>query len=252
MSNHLSRTSGRTAPVLLRLPTCSTVYIIIKHASLTYQTEKRHLKLWQVSQQCRPSATQIAMSVEQVTHLVIWNDVVLSDIHHLSIPAHIKSLRTSLPGELRPAPHAPSPGWNAFNYYHYYHTWSDHWDQQACTATKYCSSRCNRELQYLSSGLGLNPRNPLGACRPPQQQANYPMTDPRAAAAAGKGGPDQASLGTAGKTPQPLPSQPPGGTRAPPGGIRAPPGLWPAANDTEDGQLQATTAFSSSTAGTAV
>ena len=99
----------------------------------------------------------------------------------------------------------------------------------------------------------------LGACRAPQQQANYPMTDSRAAAAASRGLPDQASLGTAGKTHQPLPSQPPGGTRAPPGGTRAPPGgtrappgLRPAANDTEAGQLQATTASCSSTAGTAV
>ena len=29
--------------------------------------------------------------------------------------APVKSLRTSLPGELRLAPHAPSPGWHAFN-----------------------------------------------------------------------------------------------------------------------------------------
>ena len=35
----------------------------------------------------------------------IWNDVVLSDIHHLSTSRPIKSLRTSLPAELRLAPH---------------------------------------------------------------------------------------------------------------------------------------------------
>ena len=29
------------------------------------------------------------------------------------VPASIKSLRTSLPGELRLAPRAPSPGWKA-------------------------------------------------------------------------------------------------------------------------------------------
>ena len=40
--------------------------------------------------------------------------VVLSDIHHLSIPAPVKFLKTSLPGELRLAPHTPSPGWHAF------------------------------------------------------------------------------------------------------------------------------------------
>ena len=37
-------------------------------------------------------------------------------------PAPIKSLKTSLPGELRLAPHAPSPGWLAFQSYYYYMT----------------------------------------------------------------------------------------------------------------------------------
>ena len=37
--------------------------------------------------------------------------VFLSDIHHPSISHRFKSLRTSLPGELRLAPYAP--GWHA-------------------------------------------------------------------------------------------------------------------------------------------
>ena len=43
-----------------------------------------------------------------------WNDVMMSDVHHLSISCPYQVFRTSLPGEVRLAPHAPSPGWHAF------------------------------------------------------------------------------------------------------------------------------------------
>ena len=41
---------------------------------------------------------------------LIW----LISLHHLSISRPFKSFRTSLPGELRLAPHTRSPGWHTF------------------------------------------------------------------------------------------------------------------------------------------
>ena len=43
----------------------------------------------------------------------LLQNVVLSDVHHLSVVHPIKTFKTSLPGERRLAPHAPRPGWHA-------------------------------------------------------------------------------------------------------------------------------------------
>ena len=42
----------------------------------------------------------------------MWNCVVLSDIHHLCNIRPYQVTQTGLPGELRLAPYAPSPGWH--------------------------------------------------------------------------------------------------------------------------------------------
>ena len=58
------------------------------------------------------------LSNYQTLHLVgmrMWNDIVLSDTHHLFTSRPYQVAQTSLPGELRLAPHAPSPGWHAFS-----------------------------------------------------------------------------------------------------------------------------------------
>ena len=88
--------------------------------SLTHAVHKQHVKPFLGTQRLRlPPTTAFSTDLGTMTDpcgsFGISSDVVLSDIHQLSSSGSYKSVRTSLPGELRLAPHTPSsPGKHVF------------------------------------------------------------------------------------------------------------------------------------------
>ena len=76
-------------------------------ASSNLDAQVNKLKIVECTQHSRQQRTAQCTLHAYCTRACTWSPICL-------FLDPIKSLRTSLPGELRLAPHAPSPGWKAF------------------------------------------------------------------------------------------------------------------------------------------